>query len=94
MCYKGRYGHAYVSQSHSTSYLTRASGVYVPSPDPKYIQTIQGRPYLRIRIDARQTGGDSTSATSTHHPRGMYTEVVYPDGSSDGYGPTQNIYNI
>ena len=94
MCYKGRYGHAYVSQSHSTSYLTRASGVYVPSPDPKYIQTIQGRPYLRIRIDARQTGGDSTSATSTHHPRGMYTEVVYPDGSSDGYGQTQNIYNI
>ena len=39
------------------------------------------------------TGGDSASATSTHHPRGLYTEVVYPDGSSDGYGPTQNIYN-
>ena len=88
MCYKGRYGHAYVSQSHSTSYLTRASGVYVPSPDPKYIQTIQGRPYLRIRIDARNTGSDGN-----HHPRGLYTEVVYPDGSSDGYGPTQNIYN-
>ena len=54
----------------------------------KYIQTIQGRPYLRIIIDARNTGSDGN-----HHPRGLYTEVVYPDGSSDGYGPTQNIYN-
>ena len=91
MCYKGRYGHAYVAQTYdvSPSYVTRASGVYIPSPDPKYIVTVQGRPYLRIRIDARNSGG-----LSTHHPRGMYTEVVYPDGSSDGYGPTQNIYNI
>ena len=91
MCYKGRYGHAYVAQTYDTSpsYVTRASGVYVPSPDPKYIQTIQGRPYLRIRIDGRNTGSDGN-----HHPRGLYTEVVYPDGSSDGYGPTQNIYNI
>ena len=87
-CYKGRYGLFYGTQlsdnwperSDYDETALAATGVYVPSPEPKHIAIVHGRPYLRIRID------NTIPGTINHHPKGFYTEVVYPDGSSDGYG--------
>ena len=40
-----------------------------------------GRPYLRIRVDTNNNGTGVTV-----YMRGFYTEVVFKDGSKDGFG--------
>ena len=84
--YGGKYGKVLNLRGDRASHTV---GVYVPSPDPNYIVKVLGRPYLRIRIDNRNTIGWN----NTMHPRGFYTEVVYRDGSTtDGLGWGGQMY--
>jgi len=74
--YKGRYGRQFGSRHREECF-----GFYVPSPSSSYIAMIGGRPYLRIRVDTRTNGTGVTV-----YMRGFYTEVVFKDGSKDGFG--------
>ena len=61
-------------------------GLIVPSPHPRFLVYVGGRPYLNIRYDNSQFGNTGYNA----HVRGFYTEVVHPDGplGFQPYGPT------
>jgi len=84
--YQGRFGH--FTSSYRGSTRSGGFGVYVPSPSSEYIVMVQGRPYLRIRIDNTNDGW----GTHRSHQKGLYTEVVYRDGSKDGLGDNGQHY--
>jgi hypothetical protein len=74
--YKGRYGRQFGSRQREECF-----GFYVPSPSSSYIHMNGGRPYLRIRVDTNNNGTGVIV-----YMRGFYTEVVFKDGSKDGFG--------
>ena len=83
--YGGRYGkNMHVRADRCNTNV----GVYVPSPDPAYIVKVLGRPYLRVRIDNSVIGWDGSM-----HLKGVYTEMVYADGTTtDGLGWGGQMY--
>jgi len=84
--YQGRFGH--FTSSYRGNSRASGFGVYVPSPSSEYIVTVQGRPYLRIRIDNTNNGWGAHPS----YQKGLYTEVVYRDGSNDGLGDNGQHY--
>ena len=75
-CIKGRYGN-FLSEQYRV-----ALGLIIPSPDPKYIIYIGGRPYLNLHIDNVQFGLGGVS-----YSRGFFTEVI------DERGPITSLTN-
>lgn len=86
-CIRGRYGTRLIDANRY------ACGLIVPSPDPKYIVYVGGRPYLNIRYDQNVNGRPSMSSYS----RGFFTEVIDRNGIPRGfssYGPTPITYVV
>lgn len=76
---RGRFG-----QTNMELYR-HSMGLIVPSPHPRFLVYVGGRPHLNMRYDVNQFGNGYNG-----HVRGFYTEVVHPDGplGFQPYGPT------
>jgi len=83
---KGRYGNFLKEVSRD------AMGLVVPSPDPKFLVYVGGRPYLNLRIDTTQSGW----TTDHSYTVGCFTEEIDPNGRNfnlNYYNSTPVVWN-